>query len=115
MEKNHGLDPETEFRSELQVFASEVEEAMQSFYAEQAIHNVRVIAEAFRRAKSNAAFWKITSRRIQANALIVIGRIFDKDSRTHGIRRLLNLAANHPEIFSKAALEKRKRRSWPMD
>jgi|GraSoi2013_100cm_1033763.scaffolds.fasta_scaffold06155_1 hypothetical protein len=104
------LDPETEFRSELQVFASEVEEAMQSFYAEQAIHNVardsRSVYDALNR---NAAFWKITSRALQANALIVIGRIFDKDSRTHGIRRLLNLAANHPEIFSKAALEKRKR------
>jgi hypothetical protein len=83
---------------------------MQSFYAEQAIHNVaresRSVYDAINR---NAAFWKITSRALQANALIVLGRIFDKDSRTHSIRRLLNLAANHPEIFSKAALEKRKR------
>ncbi len=65
------LDPETEFRSELQAFANEVEEAMQSFYAEQAIHNVarhsRSVYDAINR---NAAFWKITSRALQANALI---------------------------------------------
>jgi hypothetical protein len=104
------IDLENEFQGELEVFANEVEEAMQSFYAEQAIHNVardsRRVYDALNR---NAAFWKITSRALQANALIVLGRIFDQDSRTHGIRRLLNLAANHPEIFSKAALEKRKR------
>ncbi len=104
------LDPETEFKSELQVFDNEVEEAIQSFYAEQAIHNVarksRSVHEALNR---NAAFWNLTSRALQANALIVLGRIFDKDSRTHSIRRLLNLATNHPQIFSKAALEKRKR------
>src|SRR5260221_7463584 len=83
---------------------------MQSFYAEQGIHNdardSRSVYEALNR---NAASWKITSRALQANALIVIGRISDKDSRTHGIRRLLNLAANHHEILSEAALEKRKR------
>jgi AbiU2 len=104
------IDPETEFKSELEVFCNEVEEAIQSFYAEQTIHNLaRRKSNVYHALNRNAAFWKLTSRALQANALIVLGRIFDKDSRTHSIRRLLNLAANHPEIFSTAALEKRKR------
>src|SRR5882762_10066122 len=104
-----GINPETEFKEELQVFGNAVEEAMQCFYAEQTIHNVaRENANVHRALNRNAAFWKIASRALQANALIVLGRIFDRDSRTHGIKRLLNLATKHPEIFSKEALEKRK-------
>jgi hypothetical protein len=103
------IDPETEFRLELEVFGNEVEEAIQCFYAEQTIHNVaRENASVYHALDRNAAFWKLASRALQANAIIVLGRIFDRDSRTHGIKRLLNLAAKHLEIFSKAALEKRK-------
>jgi len=104
-----GTDPETEFKEELQVFGNEVDEAMQCFYAEQTIHNVaRENTNVYHALNRNAAFWKLASRALQANAIIVLGRIFDRDSRTHGIKRLLNLATKHPEIFSKAALERRK-------
>jgi hypothetical protein len=102
-------NPETEFRQELEVFGNEVEEAIQCFYAEQTIHNVaRENASVYDALNRNVAFWKLSSRALQANAIIVLGRIFDRDSRTHGIKRLLNLATKHPEIFSKAALERRK-------
>ena len=104
-----GIDPETEFKEELQVFGNEVEEAMQCLYAEQTIHNVaRENTKVYQALNRNAAFWKLAGRALQANAIIVLGRIFDRDSRTHGIKRLLNLATRHPDIFSKAALEKRK-------
>jgi hypothetical protein len=104
------VDPENEFQHELGVFGNEVEEAIQSFYAEQSIHNAaRANAKVYHALNRNAAFWKITSRALQANALIVLGRIFDKNSQAHGIHRLLELATKHPEIFSKAALERRKR------
>jgi hypothetical protein len=101
--------PETEFRQELQVFGNEVEEVIQCFYAEQTIHNVaRENASVYHALNRNAAFWKLASRALQANTIIVLGRIFDRDSRAHGVKRLLNLATKHPEIFSKAALEERK-------
>src|SRR5258708_16776488 len=104
-----GIDPESEFKQELKVFGNEVEEAIQCFYAEQTIHKVaRENASVYHALNRNAAFGKLASRALQANAIIVLGRIFDRDSRTHGIKRLLNLATKHPEIFSKAALEKRK-------
>src|SRR5260370_20385616 len=104
------IDPENEFQHELEVFGNEVEEAIQCFYAEQTIHNAaRDNTNVYHALNRNAAFWKITSRALQSNAVIVLGRIFDKDSRTHGVRRLLELAAKHPDIFSRVALEKRKR------
>jgi AbiU2 len=104
------VDPENEFRRELEVFGSEVEEAIQCFYAEQTIHNVaRDNTNVYHALNRNAAFWKLASRALQSNALIVLGRIFDKNPQTHGVRRLFELAATHPDIFSKGALEKRKR------
>jgi hypothetical protein len=41
--------------------------------------------------------------------MIVLGRIFEMNPRSHGVHRLLHLAETHLDIFSKAALEKRKR------
>jgi len=104
-----GIDPETEFKEELQVFGTEVDEAMQCFYAEQAIHNVaRGNTNVHHALNRNAAFWNLASRALQANAIIVLGRIFDRDPRAHTINRLLQLATQNPGIFSKTALEKRK-------
>jgi AbiU2 len=103
------IGPETEFERELEVFGHEVEEAIQCFYAEQTIHNVaREDQNVHRALNRNAAFWNLASRALQANTIIVLGRIFDRDSRAHTINRLLHLAAKNPAIFSKAALEKRK-------
>ncbi|MGB9471445.1 MAG: hypothetical protein WBQ59_19020 [Candidatus Acidiferrum sp.] len=91
------------------MFGNEVEEAIQSFYAEQTIHNVaREDQNVHRALNRNAAFWNLASRALQANAIIVLGRIFDRDSRAHTLNRLLQLATQNPSIFSKGALEKRK-------
>jgi AbiU2 len=104
------VDPEKEFEHELSVFGSEVNEAIQSFYAEQTIHNLaRRDRQAFEMFNRHAAFWNLTARALQSNALIALGRVFDKDLRSHSIFRLLRLASEHREIFSRAALEKRKR------
>jgi hypothetical protein len=103
------IDPEAEFKQELEVFGNEVEEAIQSFYAEQTIHNVaREDQNVHRALNRNAAFWNLASRALQANAIIVLGRIFDRDQRAHTINRVLRLATQNPDIFSKTALEKRK-------
>jgi hypothetical protein len=103
-------DPETEFERELLVFRNEVHEATQSFYAEQTVHNVaRSDAQVFQALNRHAAFWNLTTRALQMNALIVLGRIFDEDRHSHGVRRLLCLAKTNSHIFSKVALERRKR------
>jgi len=55
------------------------------------------------------AFWNAVIRSLQANSLIVLGRIFDTDSQSHSVGRLLRIAEANADIFSKASLEKRKR------
>lgn len=103
------IDPEKEFERELAVFEGEVNEAIQSFYAEQTIHNVaRRDRQAFDIFNRHAAFWNLTARALQANALIAVGRIFDNDARSHGVLRLLRLGEEHRHIFSKDAIEKRR-------
>jgi len=101
-------DPEPEFRHELEVFGNEVEEAIQCFYAEQTIHNLaREDENVYHALNRNPPFWNLACRALQANAIIVLGRIFDRDSRAHTLNRLLQLATQNPSIFSKGALEKR--------
>jgi AbiU2 len=103
------IDPETEFQRELEVFGNEVEEAVQCFYAEQTIHNVaREDQNVYHALNRNAPFWNLACRALQANTIIVLGRIFDRDARAHTLNRLLQLATENPDIFSKTALEKRK-------
>src|SRR5271154_5316183 len=95
------IDVLTEFDRELEVFGHEVEEAIQCFYAEQTIHNVaREDENVYRALNRNAPFWNLASRALQANTIIVLGRIFDRDSRAHTINRLLQLAVQNPAIFS---------------
>ena len=70
-------DPEAEFRHELEVFGNEVEEAIQSFYAEQTIHNVaREDKNVYHALNRNAQFWNLACRALQANAIIVAGADF---------------------------------------
>ena len=45
---------------------------------------------------------------IQANSLIAVGRIFDRDPRSHSIERLIKLAEKNATIFSKDAVRQRK-------
>jgi hypothetical protein len=103
------IDPEALFERELEVFGNEVEEAIQSFYADQTIHNIaREDRNVHRALNQNPAFWNLASRALQANAIVVLGRIFDRDPRAHTINRVLQLATQNPGMFSKTALEKRK-------
>ncbi len=95
------IDPEIEFKEELQVFGNEVDEAMQCFYAEQTIHNVaRDNPNVHRALNRNAAFWKIASRALQAKALIVLGRIFDRDSRGAGEAQATPRWGTHSEVHA---------------
>jgi hypothetical protein len=104
-------DPEKEFEAMLAIFGNEVNEAMQCFYVWDATHR---IARRERRVYDSinrfASFWNVVLRSLQANTLIVLGRIFDSDPRSHNVWRLLNISEKNASIFSKASLERRKRK-----
>ena len=57
----------------------------------------------------NPTFWNISVHSLQTTFVITIGRVFDEDQRSHSIQKLLAEMAAHPEYFSRASLERRKR------
>jgi hypothetical protein len=102
-------DPEAEFEEELEAFDNDVDVAIQCFYTWQTVHTAaRKSRKVYDLLNRHAAFWVLALGSIQANSLIALGRIFDKDNRTHNVSRLLKLAEDNPAIFSKAAVRRRK-------
>lgn len=61
----------------------------------------------YRCLNAAALFWNTNLGALQTAAFVTLGRIFDQTS-THNIDRLLRLAQDTPEIFSKTALARRK-------
>jgi hypothetical protein len=102
-------DPETNFEEELHAFDNDVDLAIQCFYTWQTVHAAaRKSRKVYDLLNQNAAFWVLALGSVQANSLIALGRIFDKDNRTHNVSRLLRLAEENPAIFSKAVVRRRK-------
>jgi len=102
------MNAEEQFESQLETFRKECEEASQCFYAYLAVHEVakhkrRVV----RFLNENPLFWNTILRALQTSALIALGRIFDQDS-PHNLDKVLHIARDNPEIFSKEALGRRK-------
>ena len=102
-------NPEAEFEQELQVFDNDVDEVVQCLYIWQTVHSAaRKSRKVYDLLNRNAGFWVVAMASIQANSLIALGRVFDKDPRTHNVGRLLQLAEKNRMIFSKEAVRRRK-------
>jgi hypothetical protein len=97
-----------QFEHELEVFRTESETAAQFFYAFLAIHASAGPDKSVHRLLNTAPlFWNTVLGGLQAAAFVAMGRVFDQKS-THNVDRLLKLAQDNPQIFSKAALARRK-------
>jgi AbiU2 len=96
-----------QFEHELEVFRTESETAAQFFYAFLAIHASAGPDKSVHRLLNTAPlFWNTVLGGLQAAAFVAMGRVFDQKS-THNVDRLLKLAQDNPQIFSKAALARR--------
>lgn len=105
------LTVEEQFERELEIFRIEAETAAQFFYAFLAIHAAAGAKKPVYRLLNTAAlFWNTLLGALQTAAFVAMGRIFDQDSR-HNVGRLIWLAVDNPQIFSKAALAQRKQGS----
>jgi len=101
------------FEHELEVFRREVGAAIQFLYAHVAVRSVMTQHQPVLDFLNQASlFWATSLGALQLSAFIALGRIFDHDS-THNVSRLLRIAQNHPDIFSKEALARRKERDSP--
>jgi len=96
------------FEHELEVFRTEAETAAQFFYGYLAIQAAAGAENSIYRLLNTAPlFWNTILGALQTAAFVALGRIFDQDS-AHNVGRLLRLAEDNPQLFSKAALAKRK-------
>jgi len=102
------MNAEQQFERELETFRKECEEASQFFYAYRAVHEVaKHRTRVVRFLNENPLFWNTVVGALQTSALIALGRIFDQGS-AHNLDKVLRIARDNPEIFSKAALGRRK-------
>jgi hypothetical protein len=102
---------ENAFRDELEVFRTEAEEAIRFSYAYLTINSALAHNEkALRIVNEAPLFWGTIAEALQTSFFIALGRVFDQNSQ-HNIDRLLKVAQQYNvDIFSKGALEARKRK-----
>jgi AbiU2 len=96
--------PAADFETQLELFRTEAESAIQFFYAWDAVHTVAAKDKAvFRLLNQAPLFWNTN--------LVALGRVFDPNPKNHSITRLLLVAQANLDIFSKDSLAARKRKS----
>ena len=111
--KSKMKDPVREFKRELEICRTEIQLGTQFFYSYLAINAViGNDKKALDAVNNTPLFWATNIGALQTSSFIVLGRIFDQKSK-HNIDRLLRIAQNHPEIFSKASLAERKKQGSP--
>jgi len=102
-------DIEKKFIHELEVFRTETQSGTQFFYAYLTIESViRENRDVLKAVNESPLFWNTIISSLQNAAFITLGRIFDRSS-VHNIKKLIDLAKNNKEIFSKQAIAKRKK------
>ena len=105
--------PEVQFERELEIFRTEAEGGTQFFYASLAVHAAAArCKEVHKLLNQTPLFWNTCLAGLQTASFMALGRIFDSDS-DHNLGKLLRITQDHPEIFSKAALGRRKQGSNP--
>src|SRR5208282_2601524 len=101
------------FVHELEVFRKEAEASIQFLYAFFAVHAVAADHESVHKLLNQAPlFWNTSLGALQTAAFVALGRVFDQTSR-HNVDVLIRKAQQHPEIFSKTALARRKQGTNP--
>ncbi len=102
------LAAQSEFKEELERFRVDHEQAGQFFYAELAVHaTARESEDVYHLLNGSTLFWNTLVGALQAAAFIALGRVFDT-GKPQGVYRVLRISHDHPEIFSKPFLARRK-------
>lgn len=103
---------EVQFERELEIFRTEAEGGTQFLYAYLAVHAAARRKAVHRLLNEASLFWNTCLAALQTASFMALGRIFDHDS-DHNLSKLLRITQDHPEIFSKVALGRRKQGNNP--
>lgn len=108
------MSPELRFRHTLEQVRIDSDACVQFLYAWVAFHKA-ASKSAHARAKinENALYWNTVLGALQTSLFIALGRLFDRDKKSHGLHKLLRIAILERHIFSKASLAKRKAKESP--
>lgn len=108
------MSPEARFERELEQIRHDSDAATQFLYAWIAFHACAGGNARIRRGVNRTPlFWNTALGGLQTSLFIVLGRIFDRNPKSHSLERLLREATLHPGIFSRTALAKRKAKQSP--
>ena len=102
--------PEEVFERELENFRREASDAACFYWVSRTVSFMARDRAVLRTLNQAPLFWNLSEGACQAALVVALGRIFDQGS-PHNIDALLTSAAGQRQIFGKAALEQRKRRS----
>jgi hypothetical protein len=104
---------DAQFERELELFRTEVAGGTQFFNAYLAVHaaagNHPPVHELLNRAP---LFWNTCLAALQTATFIALGRLFDQGT-DHNVDRVIGIAQNNPQIFSRAALGRRRQGNNP--
>lgn len=108
------MSPEARFERELEHLRRDCNSAIQYLYVWLAFNDyLSESKQALAAINRTPLFWLANMSALQASLFITLGRIFDKNPKSHSIDRLLREAIKNPAIFSKASLARRKHRQSP--
>lgn len=94
----------SEYEKEFQIFASNINQAARSFYYHQEIqrqiyedcqkqeNGYFQYSKLYQAVDANAQFWNDYKYSSLLYTIVLLGRIFDKNKKSHGIRRLVKIA-----------------------
>jgi len=104
-----------EFENELEIFRREIQSGTQFFYCYLAINaEISDNKKALDAVNETPLFWGTIMGALQTASFIVLGRIFDQKSK-HNIDKLIGIAQEHSEIFSRNSLGKRKQQGQSIE
>ena len=104
-------DKENIFTHELEAFRVEIASAIQFLYADLAMNAILAKdKQKLEIVNRTPLFWLTTAGALHTAFFITLGRIFDQKS-SHNVDKILSIAQRQIVIFSKEALEIRKRSS----
>lgn len=98
-----------DFEKELDLFRTEHQAAIQFFYAWRTINSVASRDKTVVNFLDNAPLmWNTILGGLQTSTFIALGRVFDVDRNAHSLTRLLSLAHENLNLFSKESVAARK-------
>lgn len=108
------MSPELRLRYTLEQVRVDSDACVQFLYAWVAFQAAASkSSQARQKINENALYWNTVLGALQTSLFIALGRLFDQDKKSHGLHKLLKIAIQQRQIFSRSALARRKTKESP--